>query len=109
MKSAGVATANNQIIVAIIISSSVHIHRVKDVNEAKDILETAKPDVVGVDISSAAIYEDLKYGFNVVKTERALPQEIEAALKSLTMLNITKDGDKTAIMSAVKALENTSS
>lgn len=106
MKSAGIALANNRVIVAVIINSSVHIHRVKDLNEAKSILETAKPDVVGMDISSANIYEDLKYSFNAIKVERMTSAQLGEIIKKLTFLNIKKEDDGNAIGAAYAALEN---
>jgi hypothetical protein len=103
MTSAGIALANNQIIIAVLIDSSVHIHRVRDLNEAKEILSTAKPDIVGMDISSANIYEEMHYSFNAVKVARLPDSERSAMLKKLTLLNIIKENDVPAIIAACEA------
>lgn len=104
MKSAGIAIVNGQTIVAVLIDSSVQIHKVKSINEAKEILETAKPDVVGMDESTVEIYEDVKFQFNTVKVRRVQKDESESICSGLTMLNIIKDQDKPAITAAVLAL-----
>ena len=109
MKSAGIAFANKRVIVAILINSTVQIHRVKDVNEAKDILSVAKPDVVGIDISSSDIYEDIEYSFNAIKIARPSKEYSDKTIGKLTMLNITKEEDKPAIISAWLAIEKSSS
>ncbi len=105
MKSAGIAFANKRVIVAILINSTVQIHRVKDVNEAKDILSVAKPDVVGMDASSSAIYEDIEYSFNTVKIARPSKEDIDKVVSKLIMLNIIKEEDGPAIVSACLAIQ----
>lgn len=74
------------------------MHRVKNLNEVKDILNTAKPETVGVDRSAADFFDDLSYSFNAVKVDGE--KEDETPIKSLTMLSITKDSDKKAIAAA---------
>lgn len=98
--------ANGQIVVAVLIESSVHVHRVKSVNEAKDILATAKPDIVGMDISSAEICDEIGYSFNTIKVERTQEAKTKELLSKLTLLNIMKEGDKPAIIAAYNAREN---
>jgi hypothetical protein len=109
MKSAGIAVIDGRMIVTVLINSTVQIHRVKNVNEAKEILDTAKPDIVGMDESTAEIYEDVKFQFNTVKVRRLQKNEMDSLCNSLTMLNIIKDQDKPAIVAASLALTEKSS
>ncbi len=104
MNSAGMAIVDGQIIVAVLINSTVQVHRVKNLNEAKEILDTAKPDVVGMDESTSAIYEDMKFQFNTVKIRRVPKEEADSIYQNLTMLNIAKEQDKPAIVAADLAL-----
>ena len=105
MKTAGIASYNGQIILAVIIDNSVHIYRVKTLNDAKDILNTSKPEVVAVDKSASEFYEDLEYGFNTVKFESSV-HDISAPMKKLTPLNILKDRDRPAIAAAYYSIES---
>ncbi len=109
MKSAGIALINGRVVIAVIINFTAHVYRVKDANEAKDILDTAKPDVVGMDISAAAIYDDIRYAFNVVKVERGGDEKLREVLDKLTFLNITKEEEKPAILAACHASESVKS
>ncbi|EFD92367.1 MAG: hypothetical protein CSMARM5_0031 [Candidatus Parvarchaeum acidophilus ARMAN-5_'5-way FS'] len=101
MIKAGIAESDGRLIVAVIINKSVQVHRVKTLNEAKDILNTAKPEVVGVDKSAAEFFDDISFSFNGIKVDGSIPDSEE--IKSLTMLSITKDSDKKAINSAYYA------
>ncbi len=105
MKSAGIASCNNQIVLAVIMGKTVHIYRLKTLNEVKDVLNTSKPEIVGVDKSAADLYEDLEYGFNTVKFESSI-KDLSEPLKKLTMLNIAKDSDKPAIAAAYYTAED---
>jgi hypothetical protein len=98
MAKAGIAVNEGRLIVAVIINNSVQVHRVKSLNEAKDILNTAKPESVGVDRSAAEFFDDISFSFNTVKVDGE--KEDETPIKSLTMLSITKDSDKKAINAA---------
>ena len=84
---------------AVIIDESVHIYRLKTLSEVKDILNTARPEIVAVDKSAAIFYDDLEYGFNTVKFESSI-RDLSEPLKKLTLLNIPKDSDKVAIAAA---------
>ncbi|MEM0143214.1 MAG: hypothetical protein QXL94_04600 [Candidatus Parvarchaeum sp.] len=103
MTRAGIAINQGRIIVAVIINDSVQVHRVKTLSEAKDILNTAKPNVIGVDKSAAEIFEDLSFSFNTVKIDGE--KEDNTPVKALTMLSITKESDKCAINSAYYSKE----
>lgn len=103
MTRAGIAVSQGRIIVAVIINDSVQVNRVKSLNEVKDILNTAKPDIVGVDKSAADLFEDLSFSFNTIKIDGE--NEDSSPVKSLTMLSITKDSDKAAINSAYYSKE----
>ncbi|MCL5420582.1 MAG: hypothetical protein M1284_02395 [Candidatus Parvarchaeota archaeon] len=98
MAKAGIAVNEGRLIVAVIINNSVQVHRVKSLNEAKDILNTAKPESVGVDRSAAEFFDDISFSFNAIKVDGE--KEDETPIKSLTMLSITKDSDKKAINAA---------
>ncbi len=101
MTKAGIAISEGRIIVAVIINSSVQVHRVKTLNEVKEILNTAKPEIVGVDKSAAEIFDDISFSFNTEKVDTKNADE--TSIKSLTMLSITKDSDKCAINAAYLA------
>ena len=103
MTRAGIAVNQDRIIVAVIINNSVQVHRVKSLNEVKDILNTAKPSVVGIDKTAAEFFEDLSFSFNTVKIDGE--KEDTNPIKSLTMLSITKDSDTGAINSAYYSKE----
>ena len=103
MTRAGIAVNQGRIIVAVIINNSVQVHRVKSLSEVKDILNTAKPNVVGVDKSAAEFFEDLSFSFSTVKIDGE--KEDDGPVKSLTMLSITKDSDRGAINSAYYSKE----
>jgi hypothetical protein len=81
------------------------VHRLKNINEVKEVLSVAKPDIVGMDITSVEIYDDIKYSFNVTKVMQSSPTEINNLLSNLTMLNITNNADKPAIAAAFAALK----
>ncbi len=69
--------------------------------ETKAILNTAKPEIIGVDKSAAEFFDDISFSFNAVKVDGSIGNEGD--IKSLTMLNITKDSDKSAINAAYYA------
>jgi hypothetical protein len=101
MAKAGIAVNDGRLIIAVIINNSVQVHRVKTLNEAKEILNTAKPEIIGVDRSAAEFFDDISFSFNAVKVDGG--KEDGKAVKSLTMLSITKDSDKNAINAAYYA------
>ena len=94
---------------AVLINSTVQVHRLRDINEVKEILSVAKPDIVGMDITSAEIYDDVKYSFNVTKVMQSSSEETDKLLSKLTMLNITNGIDKPAIAAACAALRHAES
>ncbi len=94
---------------AVLINSAVQIYRVKNVNDAKNILDTAKPDTVGMDESTVEIYKDVEFQFNTIKVRRVQKPEIDSICEKFTMLNIIKDQDKPAIAAAALALTENSS
>jgi hypothetical protein len=98
MTRAGIAVNQGKIIVAVIINNSVQVHRVKSLSEVKDILNTSKPTIVGVDKSAADLFEDLSFSFNTTKIDGENCDNKQ--IQSLTMLSITKDSDKCAINAA---------
>jgi hypothetical protein len=102
MTRAGIAVNQGRIIVAVIINNSVQVHRVKSLSEVKDILNTAKPSIVGIDKSAAELFEDISFSFNTVKIDG---EKEPNPVKSLTMLSITKDSDIGAINSAYYSKE----
>ena len=106
MASAGLAMSDGQIIVAVIINGAVQLHRVKTLNEAKDILDTSKPDIVGVDKSAESIFSDVSYGFKVIKVNKPVENDLGEAVSKLIMLNITRPTDKPAIYAADFAAKN---
>ncbi|MCL4398331.1 hypothetical protein M1137_00840 [Candidatus Parvarchaeota archaeon] len=103
MTRAGIAVNEGRIIVAVIINNSVQVHRVKSLNEVKDILNTAKPETVGIDRSAAEFFDDLSFSFNTVKIDGE--KEDHTPIKALTMLSITKESDKSAINAAYYSKE----
>ncbi|MCL4406771.1 MAG: hypothetical protein M1573_00810 [Candidatus Parvarchaeota archaeon] len=103
MKTAGVAFAEGRIIVAVMIDNSIQIHRVKSFSEMKEILDTAAPEIVGVDKSAADMYEDLGFGFNVCKISRS--DNISSIKSKISMLSIPRPSDESAIAAAYLASE----
>lgn len=73
----------------------------KNLNDVKEILKTAKPEIVGVDKSAADLFEDISFSFDSQKVDGSISDEKD--IKSLTMLSITKDSDKNAINAAYYA------
>ncbi len=98
MTKAGIAVDDGRLIVAVLINNSVQVHRVKGLSEVKDILNTAKPEFIGVDKSAADVFEDLSFSFNTVKIDGE--KEDDLPVKKLTMLSIPKESDKKAILAA---------
>jgi hypothetical protein len=103
MKTAGIAFSEGRIIVAVMIENAVQIHRVKTLSEVKEILDTAAPEIVGVDKSAADMYEDLSFGFNVCKIGSI--GNIADIKSKVSMLSIPKQSDETAIAAAYLAAE----
>ncbi|MCL4399208.1 hypothetical protein M1293_01705 [Candidatus Parvarchaeota archaeon] len=100
MKKAGIAVVGDRIILAIIIDNGLQIYRIKTLQEAKEILNTAKPDVMGVEKSAAGMYEDLSFSYTTEKVDSSAPADREKVIAGLTMLNIIRNEDWPAIYAA---------